>query len=621
MKKILIVEDEIIIGLDIAAKLSKLGYRVTGTATRPEEAFRALEEELPDLIIMDINLKADMDGIDIAAVVKDKYGIPVIFLTSYSDTGMIDRSMKTEPYGYLIKPYTDGSLTASIKTSFTRLGLEKKITDQRNMLNNIMDSITDAVAVVKYDGIIGAANKRFGEIAGEGELTGKNISDIFEGTLTSEMVQQMYIGHSKDIIPVQAGGTDRQVLVSTSSMDSNDGSILLTITDLTEMYAVKNALSAAEKRFAKIFRKNITPAVLLTCEGMRIYEMNEAFAALYETDEGRIDSPASDFFGEGVLWRTEKEIAEDGSFRLDVVPQKTSGGREFFASFRGKKVELDGVEYYLVDVYDVTEQVKMEEMERDLQQKLIHANKMTSLGTLVSGVAHEINNPNNFIMFNSSLLMDFWTDINDHLCVCKNLDSIGGMSVEEFQEDFVKLLAGILNGSERIKNIVQDLKGFAKKEDSETFETISVSDSLNTAVRMLDHQISAATSNFSMHVEETPCIWGNSQKIDQVLINIIMNSLEALKSPEAGVEVSCRTEDLTVVVEVKDEGIGIPADALSRITEPFYTTKQADGGTGLGLAIAYNIINEHSGSIEICSESLKGTTVRIELPVHIPDEK
>ena len=616
MKKILIVEDEIIIGLDIASKLRKLGYDIIETVTSPDEALSLLTQCEPDLILMDINLKGEMDGIALGDVIKEKYNIPMVFMTSYSDGTMIDRAMNAEPYGYLIKPYTEGALIAMLKTSFTRLELERKNNLQGEMLNNIMDSITDAVAVVDNKHNLERINRKFKEIFDVDDPTGESLESVFDGLLDYEAVKKLYDEKSQDILNININGTQKHILISVSDFFWSTGSkLLLTITDLTEMYSMKSALTKAEQKFTKIFRKKMVPAVLVTCPEMVIFEMNDAFLDLYKTKPGvYVDREISCLIGSEAVQLIKDSMDDEESVRADMLKQKDVAGRDFYANIRGKKVEFDGHSYLLLDFADMTEQVRISEIEKDLQQKLIHANKMTSLGTLVSGVAHEINNPNNFIMFNSSLLLDFWKDIFTSL-QSYGCESIGGMSFDEFRGDIENLMSGINNGSERIKNIVQDLKGFAKTENINSFEPLDVEEVLRTAVRILEHQISKSTDNFVLDIEAgLPIIKGNTQKLEQVFINIIMNALEAIQTKTSLVQLRCYRADNMVIIEVKDEGVGIPQESLDRITEPFFTTKQSSGGTGLGLSIAYTIVQEHSGTIDISSVIGTGSVVQICFP-------
>jgi len=615
MEKILIVEDEVIIALDIASKLKSQGYIVIGQVTTPSETLQILETETPDLILMDVNLKADIDGIELAAKIKEEHGIPFIYLTSYSDQGTISRSMATEPYGYIIKPYTEGALFAALSTSFTRIQLEKNIHKQKLMLDNIMNSTTDSIVVLDSDGKIINANKKFNSLFKIKNSVKQNIETITENQINIDYIRSISKSKMSDVLTINTPDSIITILVTTSRLDSSDEDrLLLTITDITEIQSMKEALSEAEGRFTKIFRKKMVPAVLIKCPDMSIFEMNEAFQNLYEVPEDfDTETKTSEIFGTATVSLIKNTLSDNQSFKLDMVQQKTLSGNDFYASFSGKKVNFDKTDFFLIDVNDITDQIKMSEMEKELQQKLIHANKMTSLGTLVSGVAHEINNPNNFIMFNSSLLQDFFNDVFDNLE--KYTDQIGEMSLSEFREDTEKLIAGISNGSERIKNIVHDLKGFAKQDKIDLFEMISVENSLNTALRILNHQISKATENFVVDISTPlPKILGNTQKLEQVFINVLMNALESLPGKVSLVIVKCYESYGNIIIEVKDQGVGISEENLLRITDPFFTTKQQDGGTGLGLSIVYSIINEHNGRLDIQSVLGEGTTVTIELP-------
>jgi len=626
MKKILIVEDEVIIGLDISNKLTNQGYDVIDQVTTPEEALEVVSSERPDLILMDINLKADIDGIELAGKIREADDIPCVFLTSYSDSATIERSMSTEPYGYIIKPYTEGTLLAALRTSFTRIDLEQRLIKQRAMFKNVMNNTTDGIVVVTRQGEITLANEVFCEMMNLTDPVGSNIESVADGSFSMDFINKLYTNNISEMAFLHVKGDKNTILVSANNLtDEHGDSILLTLTDLTEIETIKDALSEAEIRFTKIFRKNMVPAALLTYPEMNISEVNEAFQMLYGIkEEDCLDKCISDIISEEILGLIRSSLDENNSFRLDIVGQKKVSGDTFFSSISGKMVTFDKVDYLLTDFYDITEQVRVSEMEKELQQKLIHANKMTSMGTLVSGVAHEINNPNNFIMFNSSLLLEFWEDA--YKCLEKYCaetgEGVGGMSLEDYKEDVEKLIAGICNGSERIKSIVQDLKGFTKQSGPEQFEPVSVEDALNTSIRILNHQITKATENFVINIDSPiPLVMGNIQKLEQVFINILINSLEAISGRMALVEIRCHANDKSVFVEFHDQGLGISSENVSRITEPFFTTKQQEGGTGLGMSIVYSIVKDHGGILDIQSVLGEGTVVTIELPIGEGNER
>jgi signal transduction histidine kinase/CheY-like chemotaxis protein len=617
MKNILIVEDEIIIGLDIASKLQSNGFKVTGTVTSPDAALKSIDDKKPDLILMDINLNSSIDGIELAEKIYESYNIPVVYLTSYSDQKMIDRSMKTEPYGYLIKPYTDATLLATLKISFTRIKLEKKLLNQTKVMTNVMNNINDGIVEIDSDGTILLANNQFCKMMNINEAVGENISKVGGSIFDIIKLKALYENENSDIFNISQNNIEKFIYVSVSSLSSkNDGRMLFTLTDLTEIYTMKDAIYIAEGMFTELFRKKLIAGVLVSFPDGNIFEYNKAFVNMYKINKDFEKANITDFFGKDFLNDIKDQLKSNESFKLDNYTQTKQDKTVFTSNIHGQMVTLDNCKYFLIDVYDVSEKLKTKEKEKELQQKLIHANKMTSLGTLVSGVAHEINNPNNFIMFNSSLLLDFLQDTFEYIDKNKSDDDkIGNIDINEFKEDFHKLITGISNGADRIKTIVQDLKGFAKQDDTSTFEKIDLTKVIKTAVRILNHQIFKATNNFELNIEENlPAIMGNAQKIEQVLINLLMNSIEALQDKNDSIHVKCYCKSDKIFVEIVDTGTGISEENLHRITDPFFTTKQQDGGTGLGLSIAYSIINEHKGKLNFSSTLNQGTNILIELP-------
>ncbi|MBI5409480.1 MAG: PAS domain S-box protein [Nitrospirae bacterium] len=276
----------------------------------------------------------------------------------------------------------------------------------------------------------------------------------------------------------------------------------------------------------------------------------------------------------------------------------------------------------LFSIIDITENKRMEQAARLIQAKLIHANKMTSLGTLVSGVAHEINNPNSYIMSNACLFNGIWKDAFRLLSEKYRKDGdflMGEIPFSELGSVAPKLLDGITEGASRIKNIVDNLRSFARPESVKKDERVDVNNIVRNAATILEPQIKKCTDHFKMFCSDgMPVVKGSSQQLEQVVINLIMNSLQALPNKARGINVSTSYDKKQryVTVEVKDEGSGIPEDILERITEPFFTTKLDSGGTGLGLSISYGIIKELKGSLEFKSKPGRGTTVFMKLPAY-----
>ncbi len=271
------------------------------------------------------------------------------------------------------------------------------------------------------------------------------------------------------------------------------------------------------------------------------------------------------------------------------------------------------VEAAILRIYDTT---LMRQMEKDLLQ----ADKMISLGTLVSGVAHEINNPNNFISLNINLLKDAWASFRsvlDRHCEEHGDFITAGLPYSEMREEVPNLLIGIEAGSRRIQRIVQELKDYSVPSLDRLDREININTVVQQAVTLIDSKIAQYTDNFHLaYTPGLPPVRGSAQKLEQVVINLLINACQALAGCGALVRVATAWDESsdTVRVVVEDEGVGIEAARLQHIMDPFFTTKRDMGGTGLGLSVSARIVAEHHGRIEVHSRPGKGSTFTLCLP-------
>lgn len=164
--KILIAEDETIVALDIKKKLVKLGYNVTDIVSSGEKAIEKAGETTPDLILMDISLEGDMDGIEAAKRIRSRYDIPIIYLTAHSDKKTLDRAKVTEPLGYIVKPFERGSLHAAIEMAIYKHQVKRKLDEKDETFQNLAENASDGILIVTADGHHVYANQRATEITG-----------------------------------------------------------------------------------------------------------------------------------------------------------------------------------------------------------------------------------------------------------------------------------------------------------------------------------------------------------------------------------------------------------------------------------------------------------------------
>lgn len=272
----------------------------------------------------------------------------------------------------------------------------------------------------------------------------------------------------------------------------------------------------------------------------------------------------------------------------------------------------------------------VETMKR-IQEQLVQSEKMASLGQLVAGIAHEINNPVNFISSNMTPLKQYIENVKD---LIQRYDRIGYLNPEQQAEidtikqsidfdflmsDLDDLIRDIGTGATRIKRIVQDLRNFSRLDEAE-LKTVDLHESLDSALNLLGHLYE---NRITVHKEygELPLVECYAGQLNQVFMNILANAAQAFDR-KGNVWISTSLEHAnpdsdpspTVYITIRDDGRGIPEEALPKIFDPFFTTKDVGEGTGLGLSISYGIIEKHRGEIKVSSRVGEGTEFVISIP-------
>jgi len=253
------------------------------------------------------------------------------------------------------------------------------------------------------------------------------------------------------------------------------------------------------------------------------------------------------------------------------------------------------------------------------QDKLIQADKMASLGTLLSGVAHEINNPDALILLNMPRFMEafqaaepileaYYREHGDFMLGC--------LAYSRMREELPPMFEETLNGARQIRRIVDDLKDFARRDDSGSSETFELNTVMRAAARLVDNTIRKTTRRFSLTcADNLPLIRGNAQRIEQVVVNLLLNACQALDESDGRIAAATGVNDSgQVVLTVEDEGRGIPPEHLPHLMDPFFTTKREHGGTGLGLWVSAGIVKEHGGTLTFAPGPTRGTIATLTLP-------
>lgn len=267
------------------------------------------------------------------------------------------------------------------------------------------------------------------------------------------------------------------------------------------------------------------------------------------------------------------------------------------------------------------EMARAEEERREVERRMMRADRMAALGVVVAGVAHEINNPNNFIHFNLPILRKYLEAMTPSLEQAAAADPdlrLLGLSWPEFREDLDRLIDDMEHGTRRISAIVAALRNHSRLDDVVTRRPGTLRPVVDRVATLVGRQVGRMVRRFEVDVPEgLPPIAMDTGRIEQALINLVVNAGQAADKPDAWIRLSARPgpDGTTVQVRVEDNGTGIAPEILPRIFDPFFTTKGRESGTGLGLGIVERIVAEHEGRITVDSTVGLGTCFTVELPV------
>ncbi len=261
------------------------------------------------------------------------------------------------------------------------------------------------------------------------------------------------------------------------------------------------------------------------------------------------------------------------------------------------------------------------------QKQLIQADKMASLGYLVAGIAHELNNPNGLMLLNLPVLIDAYKDtapVLEEYFQAHGDFMMGGLKYSRMRQEIPYMLAETKEASEQIRSIVEDLKDFGRQSDDDHREPVSLNTLVSNALRLVKKTVEKSTTNLNVeYVETLPVIEVNPQRVEQVVINLILNACQALKHKDNGIFVSTQFDPVSdqVILIVRDEGEGISEDHLPHLTDPFFTTRRSAGGTGLGLSVSAGIVKAQRGWLVFESTWGEGTIATLSFPIAIETAK
>jgi len=503
--RLMIVEDELRAAEDLKRRLEKCGYHIPAIHTRAEEAISSISEVAPNLILMDISLDGEMDGIAAAGIIRDEFQLPVVFLASHADGDTLVRAGKSHPFGYLVKPFQEDDLHATISMALFRHEAEMRLRRMDAWLANTLESIGEAVIATDWEGRVLYLNPVAENI------TGARLEDIVGVPVSELLVLQSRAGKS--------GGED----------------------------------------------------------------------------------PV------GHVLRTESNLSLEGDLVLFGRRDTHTPVRGTAAPTRDRAGRVTGA---VVVLHDCTEEEREWQARERLNTKLVETQKLESLGLLAGGVAHDFNNLLTSMLGNVDLVRSELPQDSEH----------------------VEMLLEVDQSARRAADLCKQMLAYSG-HGRFILDRVNLTTFIQEKASLLKASVGKSVLLKFDLSEDLPVIEADASQIDQVLVNLLTNASEAMRG-ESG-KISVKTGVVRadreyfaaitgspnlppgryVSLVISDTGEGMDTDLLSKVFDPFYSTRFS--GRGMGLSAVQGIIRGHGGTVGVSSQPGKGTAFTVLLPTHV----
>jgi PAS domain S-box-containing protein len=677
-KSILVVDNDPVILALLTKFLTREGYEVR-TAQGGAGALNLLDTWVPDVFFVDMVMPG-MSGDRLCRLIRERGPAAhsyICIITAISDGEMLDflsfganACIRKEPFNELSKnilailrdePLRDRPEIMGFSEQPGQ-GIIRELIGVKDHLESLISSMGEGVFELDTGGCITYANDSALRILGrpEREMVSRSLIGFFRPDDREAIVQALRAvaaTGSRQKIPWLVLENGREVTLTALSVQNSKGPIVI-LDDITDQKkaeeAMRRAAAELEKRVEertgelrrakcdleeelknkqaaeKKLRENttllmtvlngISDPVLMADGSMTVQLANRATLDYCgaEAMKDILGTSCEDLFNSRYDEESVKKILqtcrdmESGCLELENLSDSVKFERINMDPFRNDSGEGGAV---IIRIADIT---KQKLMERDLVQR----EKLASLGLLVSGIAHELNNPNNFIVFNLPILREYLKEIlpvMDREAESNPGAEYFGMTYGDFREDLLKLLQNIENGSHRINATVSKLREFSRQKEKEKEKKVPlrIEDLVQKAASICMSQIKKRVKTFEVDIpEDLPEIVIDTDSFEQIMINLLINAAHAADKPDSTLRVSAKNGNSwqkKLILEVTDNGCGMDEKTRKQIFDPFFTTKHDGTGTGLGLYVSRNLLEEMGGKIEVDSELGKGTVFRLYL--------
>jgi PAS domain S-box-containing protein len=609
--QILVVEDEKIVAKDIQNWLRSFGYTVPVIVSTGEEALKKAEEILPDLVVMDIMLSGSMDGVETARLIRERFDIPVVYLSAFADDSTLERAKLTEPFGYIHKPFEERELYTTIEMALYKHKMERRLKESEQWFATTLRCIGDAVIATNRERVITFMNPVAEILTGwrQEDALGRNLPAVLqildgEGRplIESHFEESIRTGSSVSLADCSLSSREGiKISVDTNAAPIKDSKgniagVVLVLRDITQRnLAVEEQLrlQAAVENAAKEWRVTIDAVesliLILDLEG-RVTRLNRSAKELSRVSYKEIFGRRVSEIGKHQPWKKTaellKQVRETRSPTSCQVQDETSGKTWEIAAnllFLGQQKDDERI---IIVARDITQMV-------ELQESLRRSETMAAMGALVGGVAHQVRNP----LFGMSATLDAFE------------------ARFEDQEEYRRYTSNLRRELNRLTELMQDLLEYGKPHSLELSKG-----KIEDVVAQVIH--SCAPLAEQLKIKLANCVRAglaqipmDRRRLMQVFQNLLENAIQHSTPGEIVLVEAAEVrqkDQVWIECAIKDSGPGFQPEEISKIFEPFFSKRR--GGTGLGLSIAQRIVEEHGGKIVAANRPEGGAVMTVRLP-------
>ena len=608
---VLVVDDDATIRLLARTTLEQSGFRVE-EAVDGEQGVEAYARLNPDIVMMDVMMPG-MDGFAACNKIRTLPGgdrVPLVMMTGLDDIASITRAYEMGATEFLTKPPNWGTLGYHLRYMLraSRAFDDLNKSERRNLA--LLRAIPDVMVQIDAEATITncTATKSQPLSFSNADLAGKKIYDVWPQDLAQQIMQaikQALTTRKKQILEYQHILDKRTHYYEIRIVVSGAGECLAIVRDVTEQAEARDEIKRGKDFFEAVIESSIDGIAISDAAG-HITAVNSAMEHIFHISKKDL---IGKHFSELVVDEPDIrsairaktiELFEKGGIFFETR-QKTGDGTVIETECSSSLIK-DSEGNYCAGASIIRDISGRKKLERHLQQ----SEKLKSLGELAAGVAHDFNNVLAVIIGRAQILKNNFSLPPGHERRKAVIDLVKGLEVIE---------KAALDGAETVLRIQQ----FTRKSlDTKDIEILDINKLLSDVIEFTkvkwDHDAHLRGIKYSVQKNFTPLnqVAGKSSQLREVFINLINNAIDAMPNGGSITVKTCMLDNQTII-QVEDDGPGMPEETRTRIFDPFFTTKGIQS-TGLGLSISYGIINAHHGTISVDSAEGKGTTFTICLP-------